>query len=83
MREQTSDSYPQQLLAEWQARREVVNAYHRALRFLVPESGTASQRQREQWRDLNEKLALALRALRLVNDQMRRYEREHAGAGSQ
>ncbi len=82
MREQTSDSYPR-LLAEWQARREVVNAYHRALRFLVPESGVASPRQREQWRYLNEKLAIALRELRLVNDHMRRYEREHAAAGSQ
>jgi hypothetical protein len=78
MQEQTSDPYPQQLLAEWQARREVINAYHRALRFLVPQSGAASPRQREQWRDPNNKLASALRALHQVNDQMRHYEREHA-----
>jgi hypothetical protein len=82
MREQTSDSYAR-LLAEWQARRDIVNSYHRALRFLAPVSGDASQRQREQWRDLNEKLANALRALRWLNDQMRRYEREHASAGTQ
>jgi hypothetical protein len=78
MPEQTSDSYPPQLLDEWQARREVVNAYHRALRFLVPQGGAASQQERERWRDLNDKLARALPALRQVNDQMRRFEREHA-----
>jgi hypothetical protein len=78
MQEQTSDPYPQQLLAEWQARREVVNAYHRALRLLVPQSGAASPRQQERWRDLNNKLASALRALHQVNDQMRVYERQHA-----
>lgn len=78
MHEQTSDPYPQQLLAEWQARREVVNAYHRAFRFLVPQSGAATHQQREQWRDLNDRLASALRALRQVNERMRRYEREHA-----
>jgi len=82
MGEQTSDSYAR-LLAEWQARRDIVNSYHRALRFLAPVSGAASQRQREQWHELNDKLANALRALRWLNDHMRRYEREHAGADSQ
>jgi hypothetical protein len=82
MREQTSESYPR-LLAEWQARREVVNAYHRALRFLAVESGAATQQQRERWRQLNDKLAASMRAFLQVSDQMRVYEREHAVAGSQ
>jgi hypothetical protein len=82
MSEQTNDPYVR-LLAEWQARREAVEAYYRALRYLVPEHGIAAQWQRESWRELNDKLAMALTALRQTNDRMRSYEREHALASVQ
>ena len=82
MHEQTSDPYAE-LLAEWQARRQAVEAFYRALRYLVPEHGPAARWQRENWRELNDKLAMALTALRQTNDQMREYEREHALTGAQ
>jgi hypothetical protein len=73
MRGQTSDPYTR-LLTEWQARREVVNAYHRALRLLTPQSADAPQRLRE----LHAKLVIALLALRQASEQLRRYEQERA-----
>jgi DNA-dependent RNA polymerase auxiliary subunit epsilon len=73
MHGQTNDLY-MELLAQWQARREVVNVYHRAIRFLAPLSGAAPQRRRE----LIEKLANALIALRQASDQLQRYEQERA-----
>jgi hypothetical protein len=72
MRDQTTAAYTR-LLTEWQARREVVNAYHRALRFLMSYRADAPQRQRE----LNEKLVIALLALRQASEQLRQYEQEH------
>jgi hypothetical protein len=75
MHEQTSDPYLL-LLTEWQARREVVNVYHRALRFLTPFSANAPERQR----DLNGKLVIALIAFRQASEQLRRYEPGHAAS---
>jgi hypothetical protein len=75
MREQTRGPYLR-LLTEWQARREVVNAYHRALRFLTPYKADAPERQR----DLNKKLVTALVALRQATGQMPRYKQGHAAS---
>jgi hypothetical protein len=74
---QTSDPYLR-LLTEWHAKREVVNAYHRALRFLPGTSADTPQRRRE----LTEKLVAALLAVRQVSEQLRRYEDERTRAGS-
>jgi hypothetical protein len=82
MRGQTGDPYAR-LLGEWQDRREKVNAYHRALRFLMLASGEApqwQQWQRERWRELNEQLVMALIALRQASKQLRRYEQGRAAA---
>lgn len=70
----------ERLLVEWQFRREVVNAYYRALRFLTPENGDAPSWQRERWREPSQKLAIALVALGQASDQLGRCEREHARA---
>jgi hypothetical protein len=78
MQRQASDSYTR-LLAQWQARREVVNAYHRALRFLIAHNGDTPTQQRE----LLEKLGVALIALRQASDQLRRYEQERAAPDTQ
>jgi hypothetical protein len=81
IREQVSDPC-EWLLQEWHFRREVVDSYHRALRFLTLDSREASQRQRERMRELNEKLSTALIALRRASDQLLICEREHALARS-
>ena len=77
MREEASDQC-EWLLQEWHFRREVVDSYHRALRFLTLDSRTASQQQRDRVRELHEKLSTALVALRRASDQLRICEREHA-----
>ena len=69
---ESGDPY-EQLLVEWQARRTLVDAYHRSLRFLTAHNGDAPKPQQE----LIEKLNDALTALGQTNDQMRRYEQEH------
>ena len=74
MRQQPSDSC-EWLLQEWHYRRDVVDSYHRALRFLTPDSREASQQQRERLRGLNEKLSTALIALRRTSDELRICER--------
>jgi hypothetical protein len=78
MPEESSDSY-ERLLTEWYARRTLVDAYHRSLRFLVAHNGDAPKPQR----DLIEKLGDALTALGQINDQMRSYEQEHGAPNSQ
>ena len=78
MQRQASDSYTR-LLAQWAARREVVNAYHRALRFLMAHNGDIPKQQQE----LLEKLGVALIALRQASDQLRRYEQERAASDTQ
>jgi hypothetical protein len=78
MPEESGDPY-EQLLVEWQARRTVVDAYHRSLRFLMAHNGDAPKSQQE----LLEKLGVALTALRQTNDQMRSYEQEHGAPDSQ
>jgi hypothetical protein len=77
MGEQVSDPCDQ-LLLEWHFRRELVDSYHRALRFLTLDSRVASQRQQERVRELNEKLSAALIAHRRASDQLRICEREQA-----
>jgi len=63
----------ERLLAEWYARRTVVDTYHRSLRFLMAHNGEAPREQPE----LIEKLGVALTALRATNDQMLAFEQEH------
>ncbi|HEX3271073.1 MAG TPA: hypothetical protein VHR15_10530 [Ktedonobacterales bacterium] len=77
MPEESIDPY-EQLLVEWQARRTLVDAHHRSLRFLMAHNGDAPKPQQE----LIEKLGDALTALRATNDQMRAYEQEHAAPNS-
>jgi hypothetical protein len=77
MREQASDPC-EWLLQEWHFRRELVDSYHRALRFLTLDSREASQRQHDRVRELNEQLCRALVALRRASDQLHICEREHA-----
>ena len=73
MREQVS--YPsEQLLQEWQYRREMVNYYFGVLLRLTPYDNDAYQ----QWRELNGKLSTELSAFRHARDQLRSYEQEHA-----
>ena len=73
MREQVS--YPsEQLLQEWQYRREMVNYYFGVLLRLTPHDNDASQ----QWRELKGKLSTELSAFRHARDQLRSYEQEHA-----
>ena len=72
MAEESSEPY-EHLLAEWQARRTLVDAYHRSLRFLMAHNADAPKLQQE----LVEKLGVALTALRATNDQIRSYEQEH------
>ena len=78
---QTNDPY-ERLLREWQAKREVVNVYHSALRFLTPALNTAPERQRALQRELNNKLASALGALRQESDRLHRYEEQRTTASS-
>jgi DnaJ-domain-containing protein 1 len=78
MPDESDDSYAR-LLVEWQARRTLVDAYHRSLRFLMAHNGDAPKQQDE----LVEKLGDALTALRATNDQMRAYEQEREAANSQ
>ncbi|HEY7023297.1 MAG TPA: hypothetical protein VH349_19410 [Ktedonobacterales bacterium] len=78
MPEESSDPY-EQLLVEWQARRTVVDAYHRSLRFLMAHNGDASKSQQ----DLIAKLGDALTGLGQTNDQMRAYEQERGAPDSQ
>jgi hypothetical protein len=71
MSEESDDPY-ERLLIEWYARRTVVDAYHRSLRFLMAHNGDSPKPQQE----LIEKLGGALSALGQINDKMRRYEQE-------
>lgn len=71
MAEDSSDAY-ENLLTEWYARRTLVDAYHRSLRYLLAHNGDAPKQQEE----LVKKLGAALTALRQASDQMRRYEQE-------
>jgi hypothetical protein len=68
----------ERLLVEWYARRTVVDAYHRSLRFLVAHNGEAPTEHPE----LIEKLGVALAGLGQTNDQMRAYEQEHGAPNS-
>jgi hypothetical protein len=78
MQEYVSDPC-EALFHEWHYRREVAESYHQALRLLIPlDSREASHLQRESVRELNEKLATALFALRQASDQLRICEREQA-----
>ena len=43
MPEESGDSY-ERLLTEWYARRTLVDAYHRSLRFLMAHNGDAPKR---------------------------------------
>jgi len=68
-------SYPsEQLVQEWQYRREMVNYYFGVLLRLTPHDNDAYQ----QWRELNGKLSMELSAFRHARDQRRSYEQEHA-----
>jgi hypothetical protein len=78
MPEESGDSY-ERLLTEWYARRTLVDAYYRSLRFLMVHNGDAPKPPQE----LVEKLGDALTALRATNDQMRSYEQEHGAPNSQ
>ena len=69
---ESGDPY-ERLLVEWQARRTLVDAYHRSLRFLMAHNGDAAKEQGE----LIEKLGLALVSLGQINDQIRSYEQDH------
>lgn len=71
MPEESSDLY-EQLLTEWQARRTLVDVYHRSLRFLMAHNGDAPKQQQE----LIENLGVALTALRQASDQMRAYQQD-------
>jgi hypothetical protein len=72
MSEESGDPY-ERLLTEWQARRTLVDAYHRSLRFLMAHNGDAPKEQQE----LIEKLGVALISLGQINDQIRSYEQDH------
>ena len=69
MPEESGDTY-ERLLREWQAKRTLVDAYHRSLRFLMAHTGAAPKQQQE----LVDKLGAALTALRQTNEQMRQCE---------
>src|SRR5579884_1085446 len=79
MRGEVGDPYAR-LLAQWQARREMVEAYHRALRFLPTPSGATPPPRDLARRELNEKLALALVAVRQASDQLRLAEQGRAAS---
>jgi hypothetical protein len=81
MRGQTSDSY-EQLLVDWQAKRELVDAYHRALHFLISDLGDSPERLQARRRDLNHKMATTLVAIRQTTDRLQRFEHGHPTAGS-
>jgi hypothetical protein len=78
---QTSDSY-EQLLGEWQAKRELVDAYHRALHFLASDLGDSPERLQARRRDLNQKMATTLVAARQTTDRLQRFEEGRAPASS-
>ena len=67
----------EELLRQWHYRREIVNYYAGALLRLSPYDHNASQR----WRELNEKLAIALIALRGASDQLQSFEQEQSRKG--
>ena len=78
MHEHVSDPCAE-LFQEWHFWREVAQSYHHALGLLIPlDSREAGQPQRESVRELNEKLAAALFALRRAGDQLRVCEQEQA-----
>lgn len=81
MRGQTSDSY-EQLLGEWQAKRELVNAYHRALHFLASDLGDSPERLQARRRDLNHKMATTLVAVRETTDRLQRVEEARSAVSS-
>jgi hypothetical protein len=78
---QTSDSY-EHLLGEWQAKREMVDAYHRALYFLTSDLDDSPERLRARRRDLNQKMATALVSVRQTTDRLQRFEEGRATATS-
>jgi hypothetical protein len=69
MRGEDSEPY-ERLLVQWEARRQVVNTCHRALKFLTPDLGDAPKRRR----DLNRRIATTLVALRQTTDRLHQYE---------
>jgi hypothetical protein len=73
MRGQDSEPY-ERVLVQWETKREVVEAYHRALKFLTPDLGDAPERRR----DLNQKIAATLAALRPTTDRLHLYEEGRA-----
>jgi hypothetical protein len=78
---QTGDSY-EQLLVEWQSRRELVDAYHRALHFLTSDLDDSPERLQARRRDLNQKMATTLVAARQTTDRLQRFEQGRASATS-
>jgi hypothetical protein len=70
----TSGSHPcDELLQEWQARREEANFYFRSLLHLNPDSSKALQRRKE----LNDKVMNRLLAWRAVDDQLQSCYQEY------
>ena len=70
----TSGSHPcDELLLEWQARREEANFYFRSLLRLNPDSSEALQRRME----LNDMVMNRLLAWRAVDDQLQSCYQEH------
>jgi hypothetical protein len=78
---QTSDSY-EQLLGEWQAKREIVDAYHRALHFLASTLDDSPERLQARRRDLNHKMATTLVSVRQTTDRLQRIEEARSEATS-
>jgi hypothetical protein len=77
MRGQDSDPY-ERLLVQWKTKRELVNTYHRALHFVTPDLGDATERRR----DLNQKIATTLVTLRRTTDQLHQCEEWRATESS-
>ncbi|HYA99999.1 MAG TPA: hypothetical protein VED37_07260 [Ktedonobacteraceae bacterium] len=70
----TSASHPcDELLKQWEARREEANFYFRSLLRLNPDSSEALQRRRE----LNDRVVQALLAWRAVDDQLQSCYQEY------
>lgn len=78
---QSSDSY-EQLLGEWQAKRELVDAYHRALHFLASDLGDTPEDLQARRQDLNHKMATTLVAIRQTTNRLQSIEQEHSVASS-